>query len=151
MDLYPATSLTPTRCYAAFDVICHYLSHYLLRKVAMQLSYLYSSKTTQDGSPFSIFHITDEVWLHLPLMDKFIVANHCPNFLEDYTIKCSQYLEKHERTPLPKPSRKISSKWSSILLWQNRSAFCIFHIMNEILQHPEIIDTFLVGNHWHNF
>ena len=30
---------------------------------------------------------------------------------------------------------------------QDRSPYCIFHIMNKILQHPEIIDTFLVGNH----
>ena len=26
---------------------------------------------------------------------------------------------------------------------QNRSPFCIFHIMNEILQHPELMETFL--------
>ena len=34
---------------------------------------------------------------------------------------------------------------------QDRSPFCILHIMNEILQHPEIMDTFLVGNHCHIF
>ena len=34
---------------------------------------------------------------------------------------------------------------------QDRSPFCIFHIVNEILQHPEFMDTFLVGNHYHIF
>ena len=34
---------------------------------------------------------------------------------------------------------------------QDRSPFCIFHIMNEILQHPELMDTFLVRNHCHIF
>ena len=29
---------------------------------------------------------------------------------------------------------------------QDRSPFCIFHILNEILQHYELMDTFLVGN-----
>ena len=33
---------------------------------------------------------------------------------------------------------------------QDRSPFCIFHIMNKIWQHPELMDTFLVGNHCHN-
>ena len=27
----------------------------------------------------------------------------------------------------------------------------IFHIMNEISQHPELMDTFLVGNYCHIF
>ena len=34
---------------------------------------------------------------------------------------------------------------------QDRSPFCIFNILNEILQHPELKDTFLVGNHCHIF
>ena len=32
---------------------------------------------------------------------------------------------------------------------QSRSSFCIFHLLNEISQHPELMDTFLVGNHYH--
>ena len=34
---------------------------------------------------------------------------------------------------------------------QDRSPFYIFHIMNEISQHPDLMDTFLVGNHWYIF
>ena len=34
---------------------------------------------------------------------------------------------------------------------QDRSPFCIFQSMNEILQYPELMDTFLVENHCHNF
>ena len=29
---------------------------------------------------------------------------------------------------------------------QDRSPFCIFHIINQIWQHPELIDASLVGN-----
>ena len=29
--------------------------------------------------------------------------------------------------------------------------FVFFHIMNEISQHPALMDTFLVGNHCHIF
>ena len=31
---------------------------------------------------------------------------------------------------------------------QDRSPFCILHIMNEISQHPDLMDTFLNGNHF---
>ena len=34
---------------------------------------------------------------------------------------------------------------------QDKSDFCIFHIMNEIFLHPEMIFKFLDGNHSHNF
>ena len=30
---------------------------------------------------------------------------------------------------------------------QDRSPFCIFHIMDDIWQQPELIDILLVGNH----
>ena len=34
---------------------------------------------------------------------------------------------------------------------QDRSLFCILNIMNEISQHHELMDTFLVGNLCHIF
>ena len=34
---------------------------------------------------------------------------------------------------------------------QDRSSFCILHILNEISQRPELMDTLLVGNHCHIF
>ena len=34
---------------------------------------------------------------------------------------------------------------------QDRSPFCILHIMNEISQRPDLMDTFLVRNHCHIF
>ena len=34
---------------------------------------------------------------------------------------------------------------------QDRSPFCISHIMNKFLQNPELTDIFLVGNHCHIF
>ena len=44
--------------------------------------------------------------------------------------------------------RKIISKSGrkmNLYPAMDRSPFCIFHILNEILQNPELIDTFLVG------
>ena len=34
---------------------------------------------------------------------------------------------------------------------QDRSPFCIFHILNKISKHPELMDTLLVGNYYHIF
>ena len=34
---------------------------------------------------------------------------------------------------------------------QDKGPFCIFHIMNKISQDTELMDTFLVGNHWYIF
>ena len=34
---------------------------------------------------------------------------------------------------------------------QDRSPFCIFPILNEISQHPELMDTFVVGKLCHIF
>ena len=42
-------------------------------------------------------------------------------------------------------------KFFSFFSTQDRSPFCIFHIMNEISQHPELMDTFLVWNYCHIF
>ena len=58
------------------------------------------------------------------------------------------------RLPIKKLTRDISDisyKISVAETAQDRSPFCIFHIVNEIWQHPELIDTFLVENHWYNF
>ena len=39
--------------------------------------------SAQDRSPFCIFHVMNEIWLHLELIDKFSVRSPCPNFAKD--------------------------------------------------------------------
>ena len=49
----------------------------------------------QDRSPFCIFYVMNEIWLHPELIDIFLVGT-IGNFCwEDYTLKCSQHLKKH--------------------------------------------------------
>ena len=59
-----------------------------------------------------------------------------------------------ERIRIPSSCQHLGKKTRSLIFLNNaketaqdRSSFCILHIMNEILQHPYLMDTFLVGNH----
>ena len=59
-----------------------------------------------------------------------------------------QQLRISQEKQLCEEAKKI---WPKGMTTQDRGPFCILQIMNEILQHPELMDTFLVGNHCHIF
>ena len=47
---------------------------------------------------------------------------------------------------------KTKSRYHSFrVAAQDRSPFCIFHILNEFSLHPQLIDKFIVRNHSPNF
>ena len=51
--------------------------------------------TAQDRGPFWFSYILNKILEYIEIWNEFKVRNHCPNFQEDNTTKCSQHFEKH--------------------------------------------------------
>ena len=62
-----------------------------------------------------------------------------------------QYLEDEASTVFKTSDESIRNGPLCKDTARDRSLFCIFHILNKILQHPELIDTFFVRNHSYIF
>ena len=75
----------------------------------------------------------------------FVLSSVSPKVGSAATVVSFQWRITSRKAVLPSFGRNLN------VAAQDRSPFCILHILNEISQHPELLDTFLVGNHCHIF
>ena len=83
----------------------------------------------------------------------FLILRYTPSIRFEYEETHIDTAEEEGHTQVCAVTIELAVFVYSIFLdsAQDRSPFCIFHIMNGISQHPDLMDTFLVGNHFHIF
>ena len=94
-----------------------------------------SAQLTLSRSPLSLICLCQgsisSHWLNMAIA--LYQGNSAMTLINSHWLTLSHTLHVHsDRSSVVEPTA------------QDRSPFCIFHIMNEILQHSELIDTFLV-------